>query len=457
MTKDGDHTALRRLLGDITALLGDRNTHKTLTEAFTVLGMPPVDEGSKRERVERSFAQVPDSDLLQLAERWLQTQSFDASTRNQLQDALWAEASPPEIPMRTRRELARAINPTVLVQHAARFMAMLDRFWILDEDPFAACSFTPSTTSLRARIEQHLIRNPDWSAEDLFEALGAFEAGDARFARFLEATVAADVLLDETAQRHLADTINEHLRTAAIELRETGTDGGYPRFTLVPTQLARARRPKNVIFASPTKPDIRFRSAVDNDIELVSGDALVYDRIVTDDGIRWRDLQSWWQETQQITDDTEAKNTLYARLRSSLPANSPGQRNFFDCYHRVLNTAVYDMPALLPEVWLHWDPKTVKKRGTQALLRFRMDFLLLLPHGQRIVLEVDGSQHYTRDHGRTPDTAKYAEMMAGDRDLKLRGYEVYRFGHDELRDEASAHTVLGRFLFELFQRYGVNS
>ncbi|OYP19203.1 hypothetical protein CFC35_35870 [Streptomyces sp. FBKL.4005] len=194
MTKDGHRTALRRLLGDVTALLGDRNTHKTLTEAFAVLGMPPVDEGSKRECVERSFAQVPDSDLLQLAERWLQTQSFDASTRNQLQDAVWAETSPPEIPMRTRRELARAINTTALVQHAARFMAMLDRFWILDDDPLAAWSFTPSTTSLRARIEQHLIRNSDWSAEDLFEALGAFEAGDARFARFLEATVAADVI-----------------------------------------------------------------------------------------------------------------------------------------------------------------------------------------------------------------------------------------------------------------------
>ncbi|MFF7353848.1 hypothetical protein ACFZA1_14505 [Streptomyces filipinensis] len=48
-------------------------------------------------------------------------------------------------------------------------------------------------------------------------------------------------------------------------------------------------------------------------------------------------------------------------------------------------------------------------------------------------------------------------MMASDRDLELRGYEVYRFGHDELRDEASAHTLLGRFLPELFQHYGVNS
>ncbi|MFE4960582.1 hypothetical protein ACFRCW_43285 [Streptomyces sp. NPDC056653] len=456
MTKDGDRPALRRTLGDITASLGDRNTHKTLTEAFTVLGMPPTDEGSKRERVERSFAAVPDNELLQLAERFLQTQNVDASTRNQLQDALWAEAAPPEIPMRTRREVARAIDSTVLVQHPARFMKMLDRLWIINDDPFSELLSPGQGRSLRSRIERHYICNPDWSTEELFEALGAFEASDARFARFVEAAVAGDVLLDESTQRLLAEMINEHLRTTAIELRETGTDGGYPRLTLVPSQLAHTRSPKNVIFASSTKPDIRFRSAMDNDIEIVGGDALVYDRTVTDDGIRWRDLQSWWQETQQIPDDTEGKNTLYARLRSSLPDNSPGQRNLFAGYHRVLGATVYDMPALLPEVWLHWDPKTVRQRGPQALLRFRMDFLLLLPHVPRIVLEVDGSQHYTRDHGRTPDTAKYADMVAGDRDLKLSGYEVYRFGHDELRDETSAHTLLSRFLPELFQRYGVS-
>lgn len=94
MSKDGERAALRRMLGGITASLGDRYTHKTLTETFTVLSMPPTDEGSKRERVERSFAQVPDSDLLQLAERFLQTQDVDAATRIQLQDALWAEAFP---------------------------------------------------------------------------------------------------------------------------------------------------------------------------------------------------------------------------------------------------------------------------------------------------------------------------------------------------------------------------
>jgi hypothetical protein len=61
---------------------------------------------------------------------------------------------------------------------------------------------------------------------------------------------------------------------------------------------------------------------------------------------------------------------------------------------------------LLPEVWLHWDYETARERGRDALLRFRMDFLLLLPHGQRVVLEVDGSHQYASPDGERPDPAR---------------------------------------------------
>ncbi|MBZ6476487.1 hypothetical protein [Streptomyces griseocarneus] len=40
------------------------------------------------------------------------------------------------------------------------------------------------------------------------------------------------------------------------------------------------------------------------------------------------------------------------------------------------------------------------------------------------MLEVDGMQHFTRNGGAEPAGAKYAATMAGDRDLKFRGYEV---------------------------------
>jgi very-short-patch-repair endonuclease len=178
-----------------------------------------------------------------------------------------------------------------------------------------------------------------------------------------------------------------------------------------------------------------------------------YDRPITGDGILWRDLKAWWKDTRGIPTDTEAKASLYSRLGKSLPKNSLAQRNLFKLYHEIHGRTVHGLPALLPEVWLHWDPKTVRARGPYALLRFRMDFLLLLPRGQRVVLEVDGSQHYTTQ-GR-PDSAKYAASMRGDRDLKLSGYEVFRFGTDELNDKRQARTLLQQFFTDLFQRFGV--
>ncbi|MFD6250718.1 hypothetical protein ACFWGG_37180, partial [Streptomyces roseolus] len=61
-------------------------------------------------------------------------------------------------------------------------------------------------------------------------------------------------------------------------------------------------------------------------------------------------------------------------------------------------------------------------------------------------------QHFTRNGGTEPDSAKYAATMAGDRDLKLRGYEVFRFGHDELRDRDRARPLLADFFATLLDR-----
>ena len=154
-----------------------------------------------------------------------------------------------------------------------------------------------------------------------------------------------------------------------------------------------------------------------------------------------------------IANDDTAKKTLYWRLRDSLPVNSPAQILFFDAFHYGFKTAVPDLPVLLPEVWLHWDPKTVRDRGPDALLRFRMDFLLLLPGGARVVLEIDGKHHYSRGDG-TADCNRYAEMVTADRELRLAGYDVFRFGVEELQKD-TAQNVVKDFFERLFKRYGV--
>ena len=83
---------------------------------------------------------------------------------------------------------------------------------------------------------------------------------------------------------------------------------------------------------------------------------------------------------------------------------------------------------------------------------FFHDLLLLLERGARIVLEIDGSQHYADDRG-TASPEKYAEMVRADRLLRLAGYEVYRFGgNDFARGDAGAMII--DFFRRLFERHG---
>ncbi len=446
---------LRNLLRPHIVALKDFGTHDMLSEICMGLGLAaPGAEGSKRIRMEASFDATPDSDLPKVAARFLDLKPPGATTRNAVQDLLWSDSTI-DIPRKFRREIALALEKEDLFLDAKRFDELLDRLWILDTD-MLGLFFGTSDRSLRAQIERHVHRSPgDWSAVDLFENLGAFEASNRRFSLFLEGLASSHVLPDETSQLRFVTLVNKALRDCGLELRETGVDGGYPVFTVVSMRDGASARPKNLIFASPDKPDLRFRDAVNNDVEIVTNadKVLIYDRPIGPEGLRWGDLLSWWSETRKISDAVEAKRTLYRRLKESLPDNSPPQRLLFEEFHRCFGADIPKLPALLPEVWLHWDHKTVSERGAQALGRFRMDFLLLLPHGTRVVVEVDGKHHYSTPDG-VASCALYGKMAAADRELKLTGYHVFRFGADELQPEGGPDAVRDFFL-SLFKRFEI--
>ncbi|WP_339910367.1 hypothetical protein [Symmachiella dynata] len=415
---------------------------------------PKEDEGSKAERLSAAFAATPDYELANVAERLLVHQPMSPADRNRLQDIIWPDSQP--IPKRYRREVARALRIDDLFEDASKFDQLIASLFVLERDLDIFAAFDGSSLPpLKDQIERHVHRNPgDWDVEYLFNELGAIDASDTRFARFLEGLVDPDVMPDEESQRRFVKIVNSVFVKCGLEFREVTDRDGYPVFALVATELASATRPKNLIFASPEKPDLRFHDAVNNDVEIVTeaDKVLIYDRPIPVDGIRWCDLQTWWKELHSIKDDDEAKKSLYLRLRESLPEHSPPQRLFFDSYHQMFASQIPLLPALLPEVWLHWDPQTVKQRGAKALIRSRMDFLMLMRSGVRVVLEIDGQQHYSKD--RRPEPMRYAEMVAADRRLKLDGYQVFRFGGAELQGERGK-AVVKEFFRAMFDRFGV--
>jgi hypothetical protein len=220
---------------------------------------------------------------------------------------------------------------------------------------------------------------------------------------------------------------------------------------------------KNLIFASTgEKPELIFRDAVNNDVEIVKNadKVLIFDRPLPPSGqLLWKDLLTWWQEREGVTDEAEAKKGLYRRLQDSvIGARSPGEIAVFRGYYERFGPLLGEkLPVLIPQVYLHYDPYTRRERGDEEfLVRQRMDFLLMLDNGVRIVIEVDGRHHYA-------DPALYATMCREDRRLRLLGYDVYRLGAAQFSDTTlsplkvgpASQAVVSDFFDRLLRKHGI--
>jgi len=208
---------------------------------------------------------------------------------------------------------------------------------------------------------------------------------------------------------------------------------------------------KNLIFASVgAKPQIVLRDAVNNVVEITEGAerCLVYDRPLPEQGLTWSMLVGWWaQDHLNETNLDIAGRHLWQRLNASL--DSDAEKLLFSAYTKRYGQDP-DTLALLPQVWLHYDPylRPPPQLRPGSVIRQRMDFLLLMPGRRRVVLEVDGRHHYADEAGRA-DPQRYATMVSQDRRLRLTGYEVFRFGGAEFTHKDQAATALDTFFDEL--------
>lgn len=306
--------------------------------------------------------------------------------------------------------------------------------------------------SLKDDIEQHYLRNPeDMTSGAMLILCGALTCSQARFFRLIGEVLHPASRRDHT-QNELATSVSAVLARSGYVALVTGSDSGYPVFEIVELRSQVGGAMKNIIFASTgPKPELVFRDAINNDVEITKNaeHVLVYDIPLPQQGaLEWKHMRNWWAEGHS-TSDALAKRQLYQRLRQSVrSARSPGEYAIFRSYYKLYAPLLGDhLPALLPQVFLHYDPYTKRQRGDeQFLARQRMDFLLLLEHGVRIVIEVDGRHHYANEDGQdlwVADAQRYAEMASEDRKLRLSGYEVYRFGGAEFNDVSMDSWTVG--------------
>ncbi|EMH2964406.1 LytR C-terminal domain-containing protein [Burkholderia multivorans] len=399
---------------------------------------------SKRLYVRRRILSWNEADLVDLATRVLREYPSEdlADTVSEMTVHAEHRVSP-----LVRRDVLKTLNPLASLFGELPLIDSLREVFgvsVIQDDP-AELAGLLGRTSLHGQIVQHCLRNDDWSHEELLTQCGALTCSQTRFFALLTKLLHPMTRRD-AEQVELATAVGEALRRDGFTVRQTGVESGYAIYGVIRAQAGVAGAMKNLIFASiGEKPELVFRDAVNNDVEIVkhADKVLVFDRPLASSGLLlWKDLRDWYAELQSISDPSSAKEQLFRRLRQAvLSARSAGEFAVFQGYYERYGSSLGDrLPALIPQVYLHYDPYTRRQRGDeQFLARQRMDFLLMLEQGVRIVIEIDGRHHYAVPDPLVSDrfianAQRYAEMVAEDRRLRLMGYEVYRFGGHEFLD-----------------------
>ena len=287
--------------------------------------------------------------------------------------------------------------------------------------------------------------------EELLKNSSIDESLDEKFFFFLEQIIHPYVRSNSDSLQYIL-IINKHLKKDNFQIIPVSEISGESVYKVC-QNYGIQESVKNLIFAANGyKPEIVLDDALSNRIKIVKNSefCLIFDQPIKNSGLLWVDLVKWWAETKQKAINKDTAKELNIRLLESLA--SPPEKFLFNSYYKIYSRLLdRELPALIPQVYLHYDPYSIEKYGIQYLLRQRMDFLLLLSNSIRIVIEVDGNQHYSEGNISSPK--KYSEMVSLDRDLKLLGYEVYRFGGYELT--GSNEKIITDFFDKLFRKYEI--
>lgn len=450
--RDASDSALRQIRDELVAVLSN-GTWNDIEDKFSVVKLKwrkDLEPGRGKPRyVNRVLRELDERSILGLSRRCLSALPTEEVIG--LQDAVWlfdakGERAITEI---TRLALAEALEGRRL-DPEKDFSSFL-----LHSTGHSSPEFEYSGDGVARRDPFDLLTGSPPTPSSMREALAAADFlawPDERVRSVVETLVRPEVRRGAEQSEWVA-LLNDVMSPDGFVLEERERISGHPVFALRRRAGGVGGRPKNLVFASNgPKPEIGFSDAISNDIVILkhAESCLIYDDPFEDDGLLWDDLGRWYARKVDEPEEAAARRKLGERLRASL--QSEPERRLFSEYFRQCRPKLGDrLPALVPQVYLHYDPRSLAElMGEERFLVQRMDFLLLLPHRVRVVLEVDGKQHYS-EHGK-PSTTRYAETMQGDRDLRLAGYDVFRFGGGELQPHNAVGTV-GTFFTRLFRRY----
>lgn len=421
-------------------------------QAYGIICDPALDPiNSKRTYLKSGLDNKNFADLKNIAKQIIKhdySLDFVKSTERFLDDDFF------QIPILTRRLLLNFCKGQKDISGKVSISELIGRTWDINEE----YNFDFEIITLRQFVVTHAEKFHDMTCAEILEnVLDFIYISDDKLKRFLETIVDPSVRSKED-QLYYVTSINKIISSNEVKLSSCKQVGGLDVYKLERCTTGISGKVRNIIFAAiGCKADIVIDDALSNNLKVVDPEhkCLYYDFPIEEAGLSWQQLVTWWNKNNpDYTLETE--KVFVNRLCQS--CDSEPEKRFLRTYYNYIyclqkNGSQKAFPALLPQVQCHYDPKSAKMRGGKLYVVQRMDFLMLMPHGVRVIIEIDGRQHYSETDG-TASPSKYASMVKNDRDLKLYGYDVYRFGGYEFAGANSAND-LKVFFQKLFQKYEI--
>lgn len=329
-----------------------------------------------------------------------------------------------------------------------------------------------------SEIARHMDRFDDWPESYLLESIiDCLQLSDDQFGFFLEQYVNPNIHhyhWSEEERRQvdvhnskLVALVNSYLEHDGYKLVIKDTIGDKDFYQCITTRVGVYGSIKNIIFAAKYKPEIAFTDALNNDVLITKNQdqCLIYDRAIPQNGVTWGELLSWYTEKYEVERNPEVKfvrrlcDCLDVSFKEKGETSGP-ETWMLQAYYELKKQLGDDIPALIPQVYLYYDPQTLQQRGYKLFEHQKMDFLMIFSHRDRVVIEIDGKQHYANSNTASPQL--YSAMVAAHREMSLLGYDVYRFGGYEFygakdNDEIKRALIenLKQFFRRLFEKYGI--
>ena len=419
----------------------------TQKEVYVESGINKMDDKEIFDLLKTMSLEDYETELFEKIDRYLEVELFEITTI-------------------TRRKILNWVSEQTDLEGELQINKFLNRVWSLQNMPSIY-----GEVSREEDILRHMVRNDDLTYKQLLEdVLKVIYVSDSTFKRFIEELVYPDVRSTER-QKEYVNVLNGFLKNDGYSLLCSNYVSGNPIYTLQKNVRGVGNEVKNIIFAGiGGKPDIVLDDSLSNTIKIIDNgvDCLVYNQIVPSDGLKWKELVMWWSNKDEYDENNADK--LFDRLIKSMDSNP--EKNFMWVYYQcfIKGKSNPDLPALIPQVYCHYDPKSAVMRKGTVYVHQRMDFLMLFSDKERVVIEIDGMQHYSDEQElevlldkkvdkvrkNIASSKKYAEMVEDDRKLKLYGYNVFRFGGYEFMQEQHPKSKIMHFFDKLFELYGVS-